>query len=198
MVVEVPEEVEVLCHQHPEEVEVLCHPHQEAVPPSAVQPVRLQGELLLLHLADQVPIRPDRKILLLGVPSMAVPSVRMTVLQAQVLPIKTGPSMIPDKAGMPIVLMQVDLELQQEIRLVQLQQIGGVPIGEGMPILEVLPIKGLLQDLMPVEIQVWVMETDPEEVEPEAIGPVETDQVEIISIWGTIIISISMQVEIPW
>ena len=166
MVEEVPEEVEVLCHQLPEEVEVLCHPHPEAVPLSVVQPVRLQEELLLLHLADQIPPRPDRKIHLPGIPSMAVPSVLQTVHRAQVPPIKTGLLMIPDKAGIPIVPMLVDLELRQEARL--------------------------------IEIQVWVMETDLEVVEPEAIGPVETDRAEIISTSVTITISTSMRVEIRW
>jgi hypothetical protein len=42
------------------------------------------------------------------------------------------------------------------------------------------------------------METVPGEVAQEAIDPVETDPVEIISTSGTITISISMPVEIPW
>jgi hypothetical protein len=83
------------------------------------------------------------------------------------------------------------------VELALLQQIGGV-LPEGvMAIPEVLPIKGLPQDLMAEEILGLEMETDPVVVLAE-IDPVEIDPVGIISTSAIITISISMQVEIPW
>lgn len=83
------------------------------------------------------------------------------------------------------------------VELDLLQQIGEVPPEGVMAIPEVLPIKDLPQDLMQVETQAWVTETDPVVVLAE-IGPAETDLVAIISTSVTITISISMPVEIPW